>query len=110
MQSEKNRGRVEGLPFSTLALITYMHFLQVADCRQKLTSWRGPSSFILGVPPTPRACHGLVTVLGNLYVFGGESGTGGDVFFAQIGLDLHISVLHTCTRLGARTPHFFFKS
>ena len=65
-----------------------MDVLKLADCARKRTSWRGPNSFILGVPPSPRDCHGLATVLGNLYVFGGNSGTGGNIpFTTQVHKD-----------------------
>jgi hypothetical protein len=78
------RSREKRLPFLMLNVIVLMEFLKLAYCDRKLTSWRGPNSFILGVPPTPRDCHGLATILGNLYVFGGNSGTSGIILHAHI--------------------------
>ena len=59
---------------SLLAVAVLMDCFNAVDSKQKLPSWRGPNSFIMGIPPAPRDCHGFATVLGNLYVFGGNSG------------------------------------
>ncbi len=61
-----------------LVIITLTHEFRSAVCEKKLASWRGPNSLVLGDSPMQRQCHGLATVLGNVYVFGGNSGTGGN--------------------------------
>jgi hypothetical protein len=65
------------LPFMFIAIV--VQILKMAGCASKSTSWRGPNSFILGAPPLPRDCHGLAAVLGQIYIFGGNSITGGNI-------------------------------
>jgi hypothetical protein len=58
------------------------------ECAQKLTSWRGPSSYILGTPPSERKCHGLASALEKIFIFGGTASSGGidtKIFFAVRG-------------------------
>jgi hypothetical protein len=43
-----------------------------AGAGRKLSSWRGPDSLVLGMPPAARAEHGLAAGGGRLYVFGGK--------------------------------------
>jgi hypothetical protein len=62
-----------------LAIITLTHEFKSAVCNSKQASWRGPNSLVLGFSPIQRQCHGLATVLGNVYVFGGNSGTGSNL-------------------------------
>ena len=47
---------------------------------QKLTSWRGPVSFILGKAPVERKCHGLTSAFDKIFIFGGASSSGGKTF------------------------------
>jgi hypothetical protein len=77
MASGKDQNR-KGAKKVLLLTIT-ARILNFVVCEGKLTSWRGPTSFVSGVPPQPRDCHGLAAVLDNLYVFGGNSGTGGNM-------------------------------
>ena len=65
------------MSFLFLAIVARM--LTMTGCASKLTSWHGPKSFISGVPPKPRDCHGLAAVRDNLYVFGGNSDMGGRI-------------------------------
>ena len=62
------------IPFF-LVIVAWM--FKIVDCGSKLNSWHGPKSFISGVPPIPRDCHGLAAVLDRIYVFGGKSVTEG---------------------------------
>jgi hypothetical protein len=61
----------------------------MAGCASKLTSWHGPKSFISGVPPNPRDCHGLAAVHDKVYVFGGNSDTGGRISPSKLHLNLN---------------------
>jgi hypothetical protein len=73
--------RSRAVPLLPLLAVAWMDILNLVDCKSKAASWRGPNSFILGVPPLPRECHGLATYLGNIYVFGGNSEAGGNNLF-----------------------------
>ena len=48
-------------------------------CAQKLATWRGPTTFILGTPPEDRKCHGQASALQRIFIFGGTSSSGGTV-------------------------------
>jgi hypothetical protein len=79
MTSGKHHSRHGDLQF-LVAVLVLLCRLKLADGERKLTRWRGPKSFILGNSPASRDCHGLATISEHLYVFGGNSGTGGNTY------------------------------
>jgi hypothetical protein len=44
---------------------------------RKLSSWRGPTSYVLGNVPNERERHGVAEALGMVFVFGGKNITAG---------------------------------
>ncbi len=64
----------EKLLIMMIAVVLQNHEIQ---CKQKLASWRGPTSFILGQPPVERDCSGLAFAFGRIFVFGGNAGSAG---------------------------------
>jgi hypothetical protein len=58
-----------------LGLLLMIHYSKINA--RKLSSWRGPSSFILGDVPVERRGHGFAEALGKLFVFGGSARSSG---------------------------------
>jgi hypothetical protein len=72
-----------------LLLIAIIALLeQNVDCKQKLATWRGPTSFILGNPPIARDRCGLAVALGMFFVFGGNAGSSGSQICCSFGFNL----------------------
>ena len=77
MRSRENYSGHGTMPFLFLAIVA--RTLTMTGCASKLTNWHGPKSFISGVPPKPRDCHGLAALRDKFYVFGGNSDMGGGI-------------------------------
>ncbi len=56
---------------------------------RKLSSWRGPTSFLLGNFPVERDRHGVAEALGMIFVFGGKPRTAG-MFSTSIALRINV--------------------
>ena len=51
---------------------------------RKLSSWRGPDSFLLGQTPVERVEHGMAEIEEGLFIFGGSDRSSGMYAFAAL--------------------------